>query len=82
MLTIVISRAVIFNSILAFCLFFQFREAVQDCKLIDSDDTYLVRWLIGINRKLNLLILIKILFLNFSTRFRFDEVGKDASKCE
>lgn len=25
----------------------QFREAVKDCKLPDSDDTYLLRWLIG-----------------------------------
>lgn len=26
----------------------QFREAVKDCDLPDSDDTYLLRWLIGI----------------------------------
>jgi len=26
----------------------QFREATQDCKLPESDDTYLLRWLVGI----------------------------------
>jgi hypothetical protein len=26
----------------------QFREAVKDCKLPESDDVYLLRWLVGI----------------------------------